>query len=51
MRGIMAVLGIASGTLDVIGIVVGFSTSIGQGFAALFVPPYGFYLGLMALFR
>ena len=45
----MQVLGFTVGALlvilDLIGVVVGFQSSVGSGFAALFVPPYAIYLG------
>ena len=50
MRAIGAIVGIGFSILDLIGIVVGFTTSIGAGLAALLVPPYGIYLGFKAVF-
>jgi len=49
MRAIGALIGLGLTIADLIGIVVGFTTSIGTGIAALLVPPYGVYLGLRTI--
>jgi|LauGreDrversion4_2_1035121.scaffolds.fasta_scaffold541554_2 hypothetical protein len=45
MQGLTYIVGAVLVFLDLIGIVVGFQSSVGNGLAALFIPPYAIYLG------
>ena len=49
MRVIGSLVGVGLGILDIIGIVSGFAMSVGQGLAALLVPPYGIFVGLVRI--
>lgn len=46
MKGLAYIVGAVLVVLDLIGIVVGFQSSVGTGLAALFVVPYAIYLGV-----
>jgi hypothetical protein len=39
------IIGISIVVLEIVGLIAAFTKSIGVGFAALFVPPYAWYLG------
>lgn len=45
MKQLAYIVGAVLVFLDLMGIVVGFQSSVGTGLAALFIPPYAIYLG------